>query len=381
MSWLNRKSLMLVYALVMNGALMVYLMLYHSSPGQLSLSHARTIKGTSIKSCYQCHTDQGLTHGCLKCHFEINEQINQNQGYHAYLFRSGSRTCHQCHSEHNGKDFPLVSVLSWQDQDPTTFNHSHFDFKLTGRHDNLTCAACHRYKRSIPFKSSDFPAQLRPTTYLGLSQDCINCHEDIHEGGQARTCDTCHDQEAFKPATHFRHNDYFALVGVHAQTPCSACHLLRAQRSLESCLASDSNTVPMSFKLARGKECQQCHQNPHRTQWGENCQTCHFPTDLNWIPGQCGINPQVHAKTGFTLDSIHANLACEFCHLPDRPYAERYPDPNNPGYARQYDNCRGCHQNPHEGNLHDRFKSCTDCHDPKRFVPRWWQIESKSKFH
>jgi len=380
-NWLNLKSLMVVFGFVMNGALMVYLTLHHGSPGPLSASHAQVIKGTSIKSCNQCHTDQGLTHGCLKCHSEIAEQIDHNQGYHAYLLRDGSRICQQCHPEHHGEDFSLVSDLAWQGQDPNSFNHSHVDFKLTGRHESLGCAACHRDKRTIPFTLSNFPQQQRAMTCLGLTQDCIYCHEDIHEGGQAKACDTCHDQEAFKPAPYFRHDDYFALVGVHAQAPCSACHLLCVQGSSESCFATDSNAVPMSFKLARGKECWQCHPNPHRTQWDEDCQNCHFSTDLKWMQGQRGIDLQVHAKIGFILDGIHATLACDSCHLSDRPYAERYPDPDSPGYVRRSDNCQGCHQNTHEGNFQERYKSCSDCHDPKRFVPRWWQVESHSTVH
>jgi len=365
----------MVFGFVMNGALMVYLTLNYSSPGPLSAAHAQAINGTFITSCGRCHTDQGLTHGCLKCHGEIAEQIDQIQGYHGYLLFDGSRVCQQCHPEHHGKEFPLVSDLAWQGQDPTTFNHPHVDFKLTGHHESLTCAACHCDKLTIPSALSTFPRQPRAQTYLGLSQGCIYCHEDIHEGGHVESCDTCHDQQAFKPASHFRHDDYFTLVGVHAQTACSTCHLLSAQGSSDCCYTTDSNAATMSFRLPRGKECWQCHSSPHRTRLDEDCQTCHFSTDLNWVQGQRRAGIQVHAKTGFVLDGIHAALACDSCHPSDRPYIERYPDPASSDYVRRSDNCQGCHQNPHEGKIQDRYKSCSDCHDPKRFVPRWWEME------
>lgn len=365
----------MVFGFAMNGALMVYLTLHYSSPGPLSATHAQAIDGTFITSCSQCHSPEGLTHGCLKCHIEIAEQVNQIQGYHGYLLFGGSRACQQCHPEHCGKEFPLISDLAWQDQDPATFNHPHVDFKLTGRHDGLTCAACHRDKLKIPYTPFTFRQQLQGKTYLGLSQDCVYCHEDIHEGDDVEPCDSCHDQEAFKPASHFRHDDYFPLVGAHAQSLCSTCHLSSAQGSSDRCYTTDANTVTMSFRLPRGKECWQCHSSPHRTCWDEDCQTCHFSTDLKWTQGQRRAGVQVHAKTGFVLDGIHANLACDSCHPSDRPYVERYPDPNSPDYVRQSDNCQGCHQNPHEGNAQARYENCSDCHDPKRFVPRWWQME------
>ena len=107
-----------------------FLMVYHGSPGPLSAAHAQVIKGTFIKSCKQCHADQGLTQGCLSCHHEIAGQIHQNRGYHAYLVEQTSRTCQQCHPEHHGAAFPLVSDLAWQGQDPNAFGHPHVDFPI-----------------------------------------------------------------------------------------------------------------------------------------------------------------------------------------------------------------------------------------------------------
>ena len=369
MNWPNSKAWVWIFGFLAIGGLAVFLMLRHGSPGPLSASHAQAIKGTFVKSCKQCHTGQGLTQGCLNCHDEIARQIDQDRGYHAYLFQDESQTCQQCHPEHRGESFPLVSDLAWQGQDPNAFDHPHVTFKLSGYHDSLACADCHRAKRKGPFALSDFPAQQRTTTYLGLGQDCMGCHEDIHAGGRAQSCDTCHDQNAFEPASYFQHDDYFTLEGVHAQASCSACHLLNAQESSENVVRTDPNRVHLAFKQAKGKTCSQCHASPHRATWDQDCQVCHVAADLTWLQGQRGIDLQIHSKLGFALEGAHTSLSCASCHPSDRSYAERYPDPGSPGYLRQPGHCQGCHQNPHGDQFTECYAGCRDCHTQAHFKP------------
>lgn len=369
MNWFDSKILTLVFGFLTFGGLAVFLMLQHGSPGPLSASHAQVIKGTFVKSCEQCHTDQGLTSGCLNCHDEILEQIGQNRGYHAYLLQDESHTCQQCHPEHHGEVFPLVSALAWQGQDPNAFDHPHVAFKLTGHHDSLACADCHHAKQERPFTLSDFPAHQRGTTYLGLDQDCISCHEDIHAAGQAWACNTCHDQDAFKPASHFQHDDYFALEGVHAQAACSTCHLLDAQENADKAVRADPKRMPLVFRRVKGKTCVECHTSPHRTSWNQDCQTCHYAADLTWLQGERGIDLQVHAELGFALEGAHVNLACASCHPPDRSYAERFTDPSSPDYARQPGHCAGCHPDPHGEQFRERYSSCRACHTQSHFKP------------
>ncbi len=361
--------LMWIFGFLTIGTLAAFLMLRHGSPGPLSVSHARVIKGTFIKSCKQCHTDQGLTQGCLNCHDEIARQVDQDRGYHAYLLRDESHTCQRCHPEHHGEEFPLVSDLAWQGQDPNMFNHPHVVFKLSGQHVRLACADCHHAKRKGPFTLSAFPLHHRSTTYLGLDQACISCHQDIHAGGRVRACDVCHDQDAFVPAPYFQHDDYFALEGAHTQTPCSACHLPDAQESQVKATGADPNDMSRSFQHVKGKLCSQCHASPHRTPWDQGCQTCHHATDLNWSQGQRGIDLQVHAELGFALEGAHSSLACASCHAPDQPYAERYIDSSSPDYARQPGHCEGCHQNPHGDQFREGYTSCRDCHTQSHFRP------------
>jgi len=359
----------LVFGVVMIGGLGVYLVLSHSMPGPLASPHAEVICGTGLDTCRTCHAREGLTTGCLTCHEEIGDQINSNKGYHALLVHEGHLDCSPCHSEHLGSSFPLVSTLSWQGRDPNDFEHAHVPFTLTGAHDRLACDACHVGKLARPFALPGFPTHARRSTYLGLTQDCADCHEDVHAGRLAGSCQLCHGQEAFRPAVRFRHDDYFVLEGPHARVGCSECHPAAASSNRPKSQVEDVKDMRAAFDKVKGTACADCHQTPHRTRWPGDCTVCHLAADETWAKGIRGVQPQTHALTGFPLDEAHATVACEKCHATGLDYGQRYPDPKAAGYVRQPKTCEGCHADPHGGQFRDRYPNCTDCHAAAQFTP------------
>ncbi len=66
-------------------------------------------------------------------------------------------------------------------------------------------------------------------------------------------CDACHDQQAFKPAPHFRHDTYYVLAGAHLEAACSACHLPRDQNESEMMIPGEPN----GEDKARGNEAEE----------------------------------------------------------------------------------------------------------------------------
>ena len=54
-----------VFGVVMIGLLAIYLVLFHAMPGPLARPHAEAIIGSGLGTCDRCHTDGGLTPGCL----------------------------------------------------------------------------------------------------------------------------------------------------------------------------------------------------------------------------------------------------------------------------------------------------------------------------
>jgi hypothetical protein len=369
---LTHPKMPLVFGTAMIGLLAVYLTLSHPTPGPLAAAHANAVDGTSLATCMICHARAGLAQGCLKCHTEIAAQLEADRGYHAFLLRGKETACAGCHPDHLGGAFPLVGKLAWERRDPNTFKHPHVQFTLTGAHRNLACAACHQ--RPEPFALPGFGSQPRRFTYLGLTQECVTCHEDVHAGVLAHSCQSCHSQDTFRPAVWFKHDDYYKLEGVHVSVACVDCHLVTPCGDGRRSLVADVNDLRVAFDKVKGTACADCHRTPHRTSWSADCTTCHLAADETWAKGARGIQSEAHALTGFPLDDAHATVPCEKCHTAGLPYDRRYPDPRAAGYARHAKTCEGCHEDPHRGQFQGRYSGCADCHSGARFIPAEFDV-------
>ncbi len=363
MTLLDPKAPVL-FGILMIALLGGYLVVFHASPAPLADPHAQVIQGTGLETCPRCHTERGLTPGCLSCHQEIDHQLKNNVGYHAFLVKQGHQDCAACHPDHLGSDFPLISALAWPGHDPNQFRHEHVTFTLAGAHDRLRCDACHGPDKAPSLTLPDFPSHVRTSTYLGLTQACLDCHEDVHAGGLASACLDCHDQQQWRPAPRFDHNQYFVLEGAHVQAKCAGCHLIPTGTE-----TATHETDLWLFDRVRGQACTDCHQSPHRVRLAETCTACHLAADLSWSEGIRGMTAAVHAVTGFALEPAHSQVACGQCHEAGLAYAQRFPDPNDPEYERQADRCEGCHADPHAGQFQDRYRHCRDCHARDHFSP------------
>lgn len=115
-------------------------------------------------TCVQCHADKsfaskGIT--CQSCH---------KDDHHAGSL-GATPSCAKCHNVNGWK--------IW------TFDHDvQTAFKLTGRHQGLVCAACHR----------------KGTEPRDTSSECGSCHQrdDVHRGNFGPNCDKCHTTDNFK---------------------------------------------------------------------------------------------------------------------------------------------------------------------------------------
>lgn len=340
----------------------VFLAVNYPMPGELALPHGQIENISRLSSCDRCHSDAGLTQGCLSCHEEISGQLESRRGFHGYLLDGKNVTCTPCHVEHLGRDFPLTNRLSWGGHDVRRFQHPHVEFHLKGRHEKLTCEDCHLERHREPFALPRFPSLERPVTYLGLTQECSVCHEDIHAGGLSGACDACHDQEAFRPASEFDHSRFFPLTGGHERVPCARCHLIPQEES-----GGDRRLLP--FDRVRGTICAECHDSPHRVSFPDECEVCHPAAEALWSAGARAMTAEAHALTGFRLSAPHSQVSCDDCHPPELTFDQKYPDPRAPGYLRREDTCEGCHEDAHEGQFQEKYSRCLDCHEKERFVP------------
>jgi hypothetical protein len=275
------------------------------SPGPLSRAHA-SLEG--VAGCGNCHDPGGrgpAAARCLACHKPIAARIAARRGVH----RDVVGDCGKCHAEHEGVEHDLRRI------DRQAFNHSvETGFALEGAHARVAaCSGCHK-KRS----------------FLAVSAACASCHPDAHKPSLGQDCARCHAPALpFKQArTQFDHaRAAFVLTGAHREVVCQKCHAGGVFRGL------------------RFDTCAGCHTTPHRKPLGPSCASCHV-TD-HWTTRQLD-----HAKTGFALAGLHANVACAKCHV---------------GGIRkdlQFDRCAACHQNPHRESIKD---DCRKCHTEAGF--------------
>ena len=291
-------------------ALATMLVLEGPEPGGLARAHAGLPELARLEGCAACHTQDGLTAGCLSCHVEIAG---------AAFHEDKQGDCASCHPEHHGEAFDITEAVAWEGSEG--FDHSHVEFALRDAHDELACKACHK-----------------KTTYLGLAQNCRSCHTDVHEGNLFTDCLACHDQKAWKPAARFDHQEHFPLDGGHADAACAGCH-----------------DGTLTFHKVKGKTCVECHDDPHRAKWGETCDACHTGSAPLWTAAENALTAKRHGRTGFLLDRPHDEVACAGCHKQGYRVAER-----------EQEDCAACHEDVHRGQFE---AGCLDCHEKTHFEP------------
>ncbi|MGD9842450.1 MAG: cytochrome c3 family protein [Steroidobacteraceae bacterium] len=341
-------------------------------PDKLSNAHAKL-----ESDCANCHdrlnrvTQSSL---CLDCHKEVASDVQKKAGFHGRLANVNSLECRACHTEHKGRTADIIKFVPAQfDHDRTDFalHHAHisvdcsgchqagkkyrevvntcigchkndephngqlgkecadchstvtwlngkFDhaetkFALTGKHANVTCAACH-----VGNMYKETPVQ------------CASCHapDDVHQNSRGSDCGKCHSTLSWITAKYDHAKETgFALEGAHAQTDCESCHV----------------TGRMQDKIP--KNCHGCHkaQDSHAGRMGEKCETCHGSSE--WKPAKFD-----HTRDGkFTLPASHDKLSCDTCHTA------------NVATQKLGKTCVACHraEDAHAGQLGDR---CDQCH-------------------
>ena len=277
------------------------------SPGKLSKAHA---KYEGIKKCTLCHKLGGgvLDSKCLDCHKKLDKRIKKKEGVHSRF----TDKCIVCHSDHLGRDHPLISL------DEKEFDHDLTDYPLKGSHTDLLCSKCHK----------------RQAVYTGLVQECISCHEDEHSGQLGKRCEECHVPDDWKKLAAFDHsnNSKFKLTGRHAKAECVKCHPRGRYKGLKS----------------KGCATVDCHGDKHRGQFKKKlCTDCHNTNASTW---------KVRAKfdhgldSKFTLTGAHAKAECVKCHPKGR-----YKGLKSKGCATA-----DCHTKEHKEQFGK--KVCTDCH-------------------
>ena len=315
------------------------------SPGELSKSHA-FLEG--VTNCTKCHDlgNKVTREKCLDCHKEIKTGIISKKGFHASE-EVISKDCYTCHNDHHGLNFKMVRF------DKTTFNHLKTGFELKGAHAKEDCKGCNCNACHKPAFIKDPEVKKRNSTYLGLSRECLSCHEDFHKGKMSANCLNCHAFDTFKKATGFDHNTTkYSLLGKHKTVSCEKCH--------KPTLVNGKSEIHYEGLLFNN--CTNCHKDVHEDKFGQNCIKCHSEESFKIIKENGNFN---HDKTDFKLLGKHQALDCKKCHK------KNLIDPI------KSDHCNDCHTDYHKNEFSKNgvLPDCDQCHDNKGFTETLYTIE------
>jgi hypothetical protein len=318
------------------------------SPGPLARPHASL---DVPLGCAKCHggRKEPTTQRCLSCHREISSLKQQERGYHAQG-KAATGTCASCHPDHAGRDFELIK---WPDGSPERFDHGTTGWLLEGKHQDVTCAKCHKASFRVDASAALSPREGGPK-WAGLEQRCASCHDDPHRPTLGAKCTSCHDMAGWKPAPSFDHQKTkYPLTGEHKDVECADCHL--APR-LNPRRGKDGHLVPV-FKPVPAGSCANCHDDPHKTAAMTKCSSCHTTSGFRDIKR----GAFAHDRTRFPLTGEHRGVPCASCHA-------GYPRTIN---RPAFNTCATCHADPHRGQatLAGRVVDCAACHDVEGFIP------------
>lgn len=247
------------------------------------------------------------------------------------VFRGTDDRCDTCHQDAHGGYFdrrlasaPPVAhgqcaqchVTASFSQPADGFDHGAWTgFPLNGAHAQEACESCHG--------RADKPDEHGRTfghveDRYGRVEGCNTCHQDPHQGAfdelgmphvvKGKTgCARCHAESSFRTFPGgFDHQRWtgFPLRGAHEKASCTACHA--------KLIPPDEHG--RTWQAAVGKECQDCHEDPHAGQFtvrGQvNCARCHRSDDFHDLAFQHDL----HSR--FQLGEPHKSLPCASCHKP-----------------------------------------------------------------
>lgn len=346
-------------------------------PDYIADKELKKIKKTFLglkTECLTCHDDyhqKTLPKDCASCHNTESFEPAANFDHNETDFPLGGKhkdvECVDCHKKEtrNGEDFqefanvPFQSCNTCHDDvhkhnlgtrcnechtdrgftkfvGDRKFNHARTHFPLKGKHKQVKCSECH-FMEVTP----DALFQDR----LGIAtNNCVACHEDVHEGKLGSKCTECHSEKTFRVGGSLKKFDHnltgFELVGKHETVDCKKCH-------------TASYTEPLPHN-----ECAACHKDYHEGQFAENgksadCKECH--TEKGFKGSLFSISD--HSKTDFPLEGAHMATPCFVCHIQDND--EHW------SFRGIGERCVDCHDDIHKGEIDTKYypnQTCDNCH-------------------
>jgi hypothetical protein len=211
--------------------------------------------------------------GCPKCHTPASPAPPAPPGSARLLtarYRNTPLACASCHEDvHLGqvsRECQTCHSLAAAKFRIAAFPHAATAYALTGKHEQVPCAKCHKKEAGV------FPAGGGTAVrYRGITHECRPCHEDVHLGQFAQKCQACHSTASFKLPRYTHANGPWLDVfrGRHKAASCADCHK-PVKRDFPG---GPGTAVHYTVESA----CTTCHEDAHRGALGTACIDCHRP--------------------------------------------------------------------------------------------------------
>ncbi|MBK8944771.1 MAG: hypothetical protein IPM32_05790 [Ignavibacteriae bacterium] len=349
-----------------------------------------------IADCKDCHTAvdkllfQVIGSQCIDCHLSDYQSAQVPNHIEAGF----SKDCEDCHR---------VSDIEW-----SKANVSHDFFPLVGGHKISNCFDCHSQ-----------------TTFEGLSQECLICHQNDYNStsnpkhtasGFSTNCLECHTTNpGWQPALFKDHDQFFVLDGAHKaiENDCAKCHttgFTNTPNQCYDCHQTDYNsaTDPVHQSAGFGTDCESCHttkawepatfdhdnqffpiySGEHKGEWNE-CSDCHTNSS-NFQVFEC-ITCHEHNQNSMNEEHsgingyVYESNACFACHptgseeggfnhsatnfpLTGAHISTQCIDCHSSGYQGTSMECNSCHLTDFQNSVNPNHQqigldqNCEQCH-------------------
>jgi hypothetical protein len=382
--------------------------------------HNDVHKGTMSEDCLKCHSFKGWKYlkfdhdrnseykltgkhaeiVCESCHPKYSDEKREGHGDNAYSVLKFKplkyERCSDCHADiHQGtlKEKQCTDCHITEGWKVRVFNHDDpalSDYRLLGRHKNVTCELCHREEK-VTYRKAGKNTERAILHFKPVKHaSCSSCHFDVHKGQFGKQkCDVCHSlKNEWKDYT-FNHGakkyNGYKLEGRHKDVNCEKCHERSEIRYSEFNRSKKASVG--TFKPLSAASCGDCHFDVHMGQLNKKtCDACH---SMNNAWKDYAFDHQSEKYSSYKLEGRHIEVTCEKCHeRSEITYRESGRETVKHVLAfkpLKGERCEDCHKEEHKkrfiGIREVRDVTCATCHSvDKEWKDYEYKHESDKKF-
>jgi predicted CXXCH cytochrome family protein len=226
--------------------------------------------------------------------------------------------------------------------------------------------------------------------------DCVKCHDqqtaEIEANGAAHKteidCQACHEGHRPQVANNIPECSNCHAGTSHYQVPdCMGCHNphqpldVKLEGELKAvcatCHAGPGEQMTASPSMHAEMACNFCHADTHG--YIPQCVDCHSPHSETMVQADCATCHQAHKPLELAYSPDTGSPLCASCH--DTAFNQLAASKSKHNQVpcvtchtdqhKMVPQCSDCHGLPHAQSMHDKFPKCGDCHNTAHDLNNW----------